>query len=125
MLLITKEHSEQRQASCGRIDPIGVNLETNASPFECLDRVFHTGKCRRQATHVFAFDQISFAIIEGHILKPLFKQLGPHFLFGLHVVGLVFTFDPEQRRLSHIDMPRFDQLIHLTIEEAQQQRTNV
>ena len=48
--------------------------------------------------------------IENGVRQALVEQLVAHFLFGLHVVGVRFVFDAEQRRLGDVDVPAFHEL---------------
>ena len=49
-----------------------------------------------------------------------------HLLFGLHVVAIGFTTQhAEQWRLGEVDVATRDQVVHLTVEEAEQQGADV
>ena len=63
--------------------------------------------------------------LEHGVLQAGVEQLGLHLLFGLHVVGFLLVADAEQRRLGDVDVPAADQVVHLPIEEGQQQRADV
>ena len=51
--------------------------------------------------------------------------MGLHLLFGLNVVRVVLRADAEQRGLGDVHVALRDQLVHLAVEEAQQQRADV
>ncbi len=53
------------------------------------------------------------------------EELGAHFVFGLHVVGVLLVADAEQRGLGDVDVAAFDQLVHLAVEEREEQRADV
>ena len=62
---------------------------------------------------------------EHGIIQSSIHQLLPHRFFRLDIVSLFFVLHSEQGRLGNVNFSRFDQLIHLSIKEAQQQCSNV
>ena len=105
---------------------LGVGLEADSPAFQTDDRFFHVGQNPRQLLHLGSPDESALAQIELRIGHAPFHELGPHLLVGLHVIGLGPSLDhAKQRRLGHIDMAGGDELIHLPVEEAQQQRADV
>ena len=63
--------------------------------------------------------------IEHRIAQAEIQQLRLHFLFGLHVVGFLALAHAKQWRLSDIHVPAGDQVVHLAVEEREQQRANM
>ena len=59
---------------------------------------------------------LRFVITRGYVLEGRVV---------LHVQVLLSLSDPVQRRLGDVEMPRLDDLLHLPIEEREQQRANV
>ena len=70
-------------------------------------------------------DRAAVARLEDGVGQAGVEQLGLHLLFGLHVVGFLLVPHAEQRRLGHVDVAAFDQVVHLAVEEGQQQRADV
>ena len=60
------------------------------------------------------------------VAEAEFEELVLHLLFGLDVVGVLLAADnAEQRRLGDVDVPLRHEVVHLAIEEGEQQRANV
>ena len=70
-------------------------------------------------------DRPPVARLEHRVGQAGVEQLGLHLLFGLHVVDFLLVPHAEQRRLGHVDVAAFDQVVHLAVEERQQQRADV
>ena len=119
------EHVVDGQLAGGRVAALGVDLEADAAAFEGDDRFFEGGQRADEAGHRFAFDDLAVAGIERGVGEAEVEQLGPHFLFGLDVVGVRLAADAEQRRLGDVDVAGGDQVVHLAVEEGEQQRADV
>ena len=100
--------------------------EADAAAFEGDDRFFHRGERADELRHPLAFDEAAVAGVEDAVAEAEFEELGLHFLFGLHVVGVLLAADDaEQRRLGDVDVALRHELVHLAVEEGEQQRANV
>ena len=102
-----------------------MGAEADAAALQGHERILQGGKRAAEPLHLGAGDRAAAAGLEDGVFQPRLEQLGVHLRLGLHVVGLLLVRDLEQRRLGHVDVPAADQVVHLPVEEGQQQRADV
>ena len=100
--------------------------QADAAALERDERVFQRGQ-RAGTAWPSRSPSICAAVarLEHGFAQAELEQLGLHLLFGLHVVGVFLVLHAEQRRLGDVDIAPCDQLVHLPIEEREQQRADV
>ena len=102
-----------------------MQLQADAAALQGNDRLLERGHGAAELAQFGALDFAAVARREHGFADALIHELGLHFLFGLDVVGFLLPLDAEQRRLGHVDMAGHDELIHLPVEEGEQQRADV
>ena len=105
--------------------PHGVGAQADAAALQGQQRFFQRGQRAAEPLHLLALDRAAVARLEDGVGQAGVEQLGLHLLFGLHVVDFLLVPHAEQRRLGHVDVAAFDQVVHLAVEERQQQRADV
>ena len=125
VLLLAEKDVVDRQPAGDRIAAHGVGAEADAAAFEGQQRLFERGQRAAESLHLLAGDRPPVARLEHRVGQAGVEQLGLHLLFGLHVVRFLLVPHAEQRRLGHVDVAAFDQIVHLAVEERQQQRADV
>ena len=125
VLVVADEDVVDRQLAGDRVLPRGVGAEADAAALQGHQRFLQGGQRAAEPLHLGALDAAAVARLEDRVLQARLEELGVHLLFGLHVVGLLLVRDLEQRRLGHVDVPAADQVVHLPVEEGQQQRADV
>ena len=99
--------------------------EAHAATLERHKGILEAGQRPAEFLHGVARDLAAVARREDALAEALVEQLRLHLLLRLHVVDAFLAADTEQRRLGDIHMARGHQLIHLPVEEREQERANV
>ena len=100
--------------------------EIHSPPLERLQRFLEHVE---QPDHRFqrvTFQRLPFLEFDMAALGTQLNQLGHHLFVCLHITRFLATLDHTvQRRLRDIDTPPLDQGLHVSIQEGQQQGSNV
>ena len=125
MLLAPEIDVEHRQLGGGCVAAGGMVAEADPAPFQGNQGILEAGQGAAELLHRRPGDLAAVAREEDPLAEALIEELRLHLLFGLHVVDLLLVADAEQWRLGDVDVPRGDELIHLPVEERQQERADV
>ncbi len=124
VLLAAGEDVIDGQPPGSRVAAGGVRPQADPPPLQRQQRFLQRRQRAAEPLHLGPGDAAA-AGLEDRVLQPGVQQLRLHLLFRLHVVGLFLVADAEQRRLGHVDVPAPHQVVHLPIEEGQQQGADV
>ena len=116
---------EHRQLGGGCVTAGGMVAEADPAPFQGDQGVLEAGERAAELLHRRPGDLAAIAGEEDALAEALIEELRLHLLFGLHVVDVLLVANAEQRRLGDVDVPCGDELVHLPVEECQQERADV
>ena len=100
--------------------------EIHSAPLECLQRFFERVEQLDHRPQRVTFQCLPFLEFDMATVGTQVNQLGHHLFVCLHITRFLATLDHTvQRRLGDIDTPPLDQGLHVSIQEGQQQGSNV
>ena len=107
VLLAAEEDVVHRQLAGRRVLPHGVDAEADAAALQRDDaRLPARPACGRAWPSARLRSMRPSPGSNTRVGQAELEQLGPHLLFGLHVVGVLLVAHAEQRRLGDVDVAR-------------------